>query len=137
MNFCPICKIHFHIISGNSTSQSSQLSADKNKDGSAAGGKFVILLLSFYHVYPWRNTIKSINSELLIQVFPSNRWRYCWSCCRGPRCCRSFGTSRLFPLPAMEKEEGWHESWTGRGRTETRFHQSKASSKHPFELKTI
>lgn len=38
------------------------------------------------------------------------RWSYCRSYHRCSCCCRSFGTNRLFPLPAMEEKQGREES---------------------------
>lgn len=55
--------------------------------------------------------MKGLTLYLLILLMHTLfRWSYRRGYHRCPCCCRSFGTSRLFPLPAMEEKQGGEES---------------------------
>lgn len=88
-----------------------------------------IILPVFKHVFDYLVKLPCLSYLSFWRVLLMHtlfRWSYRRGYHRCPCCCRSFGTSRLFPLPAMEEKQGGEESWA-RGKWRRESCQSEAS----------
>lgn len=116
---CWFLKKHYKIC----TVQHSHIHAFRNRNNS----KTRIWLFDKASLLELSLIMKGLTLYLLILLMHTLfRWSYRRGYHRCPCCCRSFGTSRLFPLPAMEEKQGGEESWA-RGKWRREPCQSEAS----------